>query len=194
VPKLDYLKECNTLGTSLEDFSMAFCNRCHQKECLRSQAGKSRFEQRVSTWEDRFFKNPPRMDPSDPRFEEFQARRFLEFNPDNFGPIPEIGHRSAWVDPKDVVQEPVVTEPEPKAVDQAPPPLPAPTVEPAPPAPAPAQAALVNTPFKQGTMLGGRQAPKTTPAPVYDPWAGPAPSQSSGDKIVKPGAKVRLGG
>lgn len=69
---------------------------------------------------------------------------------------------------------------------EAPKSTPAPSVPPA--------LGLSNTPFRQGTMLGGRPAPEKAPVPVYDPWAAPKSGQTDGVQIVKPGAKFKLGG
>lgn len=200
VTKLDYLRECNTFQIALEDFQRQFCDRCRQKECSRSQFGKSRFDQRVQTWEERLFKNPPKMDMSDPRFQEIAAKRFMEISPDRFGPVPEIGSRSAWVDPQAVEPCASVSAPPPPSDPTPPPPEPEPAVQAQPEASTrtassvPPALGLVNTPFKQGVMLGGRPVPERSPAPVYDPWAAPQPSQTAGVQIVKPGAKVKLGG
>lgn len=74
----DYMHECNNLGVSEEDFQRIWCIRCVQQECHRSHQGKSRFEARVSTWEERLFTNVPRMPTSDPRYPDLANRAFVE--------------------------------------------------------------------------------------------------------------------
>jgi len=72
----DYMRECNNLGVSEEDFQRIWCIRCVQQECHRSHQGKSRFEARVSTWEERLFTDVPRMPPTDPRYPDLANREF----------------------------------------------------------------------------------------------------------------------
>jgi hypothetical protein len=188
--KQDYLKLCNELGVPFEDFEGQFCSRCLQVECGRSQHGKSQFEQRVATWRERLFENPPRMDPHDERYRVLTAKKFLSIDA---GPIPEVG-RSAWVDPRDLdepapqpqnteepQEEPVqaVENTEEEVTEAAPQPTPEPLVSPMP----------MNTPNRTNAMVG----PAKLPVPVADPWEPKRPSVSEG-QVVKPGAKIRMGG
>lgn len=210
--KRDYLRVCNEQGVALEDFKLQFCDRCLQPECTRSQAGESKFEARVSNWQERLFTDVPRLDQNDPRFGSIRAKKFLEIDA---GPVPEIRASSAssWVDPRDLDSgsqdldespknpqasgEPVPSAP---STTQEPPPKTL-AEEPTPPPPAPAQqqqqaqANLMNTPFQQGQMLGGRPRPAVPEA--KDPWAAPVPKRATetGDvKVVEPGARIKLGG
>jgi hypothetical protein len=94
----DYLKECNDQGVPPDDFALQFCRRCRQPECSRSQVGESRFEQRVSTWEDRLFLQVPTMSPEDPRYPRISAQKFIR-GPSR-GRTPEV--RGSWVTPKEL--------------------------------------------------------------------------------------------
>lgn len=211
----DYLRVCNEQGVALEDFKLQFCDRCLQPECTRSQAGESKFEARVSNWQERLFTDVPRLDPNDPRVGPIRAKKFLEIDA---GPVPEIraSPASAWVDPRDLdsgpqdldaspknpqaSEEPIPSAPSAPSTIQEPPPKTL-AEEPSTPPPAPAQpqqqarANLMNTPFQQGQMLGGRPRPAVPEA--NDPWAAPVPqraTETGGVKVVEPGAKIKLGG
>lgn len=205
--KRDLLRECNDQQVPLEDFARQFCDRCLQAECSRSQHGKSRFEQRITGWQDKLFAKPPRMDLRDPRYDLIQGKKFLEIPA---GPIPEIG-RGAWTDPRDLGES---TDVPPEAPMPSPTPPKLPNLPPAEslveedgpptdPAPAPISEAKTpttppatmprNTSFRQGQMLAGAKAPASKPNPVYDPWAAPNPSQNDGSRVVKPGARIKLG-
>lgn len=187
----DFLVECNEFGVPVEDFTAAHCSRCLQKECHRSQHGRSRFEARVGSWQERLFTNVPRMAASDSRLVTLQAKRFVEVP----GRIPEVG---SWLDPRDLDQpavspqampiQPVAEAPPPPAPPPPAPPPPAPLVE-APQDPARTRTAprLMNTPVSNGRMIGGR----VPPAPS-DPWAA-KPQETAGLKVVKPGARIKLG-
>lgn len=204
----DLLRECNDKDVPLEDFSRQFCVRCLQPECSRSLVGKSKFEQRVSGWEDKLFKQPPRMDLSDPRYEIIRGKRFQEVQT---GPVLEIG-RGPWQDPRDLA-EPKAAAPALKPAASVAPPSPSaepvqdveeegPATDPTPPeakaeeTPATPSATppARNTPFRQGQMIAGANAPAPKTNPVYDPWAAPKPSQADGLQVVKPGARIKLGG
>jgi hypothetical protein len=197
MPKIDCLKECNDQGVPLEDFRLAFCARCYQEECTRSQQGKSLFEARVSTWEDRLFNNVPRMDPNDPRYAILNAKRFLTID---VGRTPEL---QSWIDPLEVKEpEPVLVvpaepKPELKALE---PEVNAPDLAPvvisekiaSPKIPNQVQT-LMNTAVPSGQMIGKKQ--QNASAPVYrDPWASSSTTPSADTtKVVPRGAKIRLG-
>lgn len=203
--KLDYLGECNHLKVPIQDFQAAFCARCLQKECGRSQAGKSRFEQRTERWFETLFQKPARMDSSDPRFSQIQAKRFLDVVQDAPYEIGRGPAASAWLDPRDLaeaqrpVAAPLVEEEKAPDTDPSPPPPPDPKeempVKAAPPEPiSPPAPRPRNTNFQGGQMLSGKEPPTKQPTPVYDPWAPTTkPSQPDDVKIVKPGAKIKLG-
>ena len=179
--KQDFLGECNTQKVTLEDFRQQFCIRCLNPECIRSQAGSSKFEQRVITWEDRLFKQVPKMHIQDPRYEKIRAQKFRMV--DTGAPL-EVG--GSWVDPLDLDEGTSPPEPaEPPTPVPTPPPTPAPT-------PKLKSAGLVNTPSIPKRMIAGAPVSPTTVSKVTpDPWA---PKQkSAGEKIVAPGARVRFG-
>lgn len=184
VERRDEYKNCNIFPTevTLEDFQRQFCSRCLRPECTRSQHGKSKFDQRVATWESRLFTDVPRMSMSDPRFEQFQAKRFLEIRPSG-GRIPEV---QGWVDPRDLDQPkaeatPEVPEPQVEEVTQKPP------IQEPPTPPANTR----NTPNRRGQMVGGKKVDVRPTKPVSDPWE---PKKAPEEKIVKPGTKIRLSG
>lgn len=211
----DYLGDCNDQKVPMEDFKLAFCDRCLQPECSRSLHGTSKFDKRVNSWLERLVTKVPRMDPSDPRAQQIQGKQFKMFTPSL-----SVGQTSAWLDPRDI-EEP----PPPESASEGPlPPLPAffaPPLEPVavpeveqqvPESASPPQASLqtaekseqtgmplnlmlMNTPAKGGRMLAGSPA-ATPPLPPKDPWAAPptGPQPSEGGVIVKKGATVRLGG
>lgn len=104
--KQDFLGVCNEHNVPLDDFQRQFCIRCLQPECTRSQVGKSKFEERVATWEDRLFLNPSRLDPSDPRYQGIAAKRFLAIAPS------DPNRQSSWDDPRDIEKRVMVSVPE----------------------------------------------------------------------------------
>ncbi len=75
----DFLAECNPHGVPEADFALQFCNRCHTPECSRARGAS--FDRRVSTWEETLFKNPPQLDPNDPRYQANLARNFKDLAP-----------------------------------------------------------------------------------------------------------------
>lgn len=197
----DFLNLCNSMNVPLEDFKGQFCNRCLNTECVRSIVGKSGFDQRVATWQQRLFTEVPQLGPEDPRFVQISAKKFLGVEA---GPIPEIGAtpvKSAWIDPRNLdeaservqkveasppvletVQEPVVAEaPKAESVVSRPEPK---TTTPLIP---------MNTPHRPKQMLAN--APSSalkTPSPV-DPWATPTNPETAGVKVIQPGARIRFG-
>lgn len=192
--KLDHLKICNDQGIPLEDFRLAFCIRCLQAECVRSQHGLSKFDARVSTWEERLF-HAPALPKTDPRYSLISAKKFLALP---VGPTPVIRE---WIDPATLDTpspgtqipvnsvlplppqkvEPAVT---PEVVEKmSEPPLPE------PPPPAHRQNLLVNTPYMGPKTLGN---PKETNEPVRDTWDAPLPPKTT-ESMVRPGARIKIG-
>lgn len=184
--KQDHLATCNELGVPIRDFEMQFCARCLQVECTRSQHGKSRFEQRIGTWRERLFEEVPRMNDADPRMKDIRAKRFIDIDT---GPIPEIGERHEWRDPRDLdaatesAQTVVEVPPTTSVVSTTPEPSPSPSV-------VPVATQLMNTSTQPGRMLGGR---KLKPKDDADPWA-VKPQETQGLQVVKPGARIKIGG
>src|SRR4051812_12875985 len=162
MPKVDHLRLCNEHNIPFRDFEAQFCQRCLQPECTRSQHGKSRFDTRVMTWEDRLFTHVSRMDPSDERFKNITAQKFLLVDPGT----PKAP--SAWVDPKDLEPTRTISIPAPEPthapVVVAPVSSPAPVV---PPPPTTTQLPM-NTPNRPRQMVGAAEQKPT--APVLDPW------------------------
>lgn len=214
----DFLNECNDHDVPFRDFEAHFCARCLNKDCTRSNAGKSKFEHRIGTWEQQMFTDVPTMDGEDPRLITLQAKKFKGIEP---GPPPEVGQSSAWTDPRDlpdpadlehlpvnppapVIEQPepaMVLPPEPALVTQ----LPALDeqveellAEPVPDNPAPAPSPntlpqfLMNTPSNSGQMLGNRTPPAKVPQ--KDPWAPKEPAKTDGLEVVESGARIRFGG
>lgn len=188
--KSDLLAECNNLKAPLQDFAEAFCSRCLQGDCTRSQSGKSRFEQRVSTWEERLFTNVVRMNQKDERFSRISAQNFVSLR------TSSSGDASSWVDPRSLESSKAFSIPSQELLQPA---IEAPVPESAPnprslesPVESPALG-LVNTPNRSGQMIGGdTQKPSSL---VSDPWQSIKPTQPlrPGEVIVKPGAKIKLG-
>ena len=163
----DYLRECNDHQVPIEDFQGAFCIRCFQPECSRSQYGKSKFDTRVSTWAERLFLNVPRLDPHDPRYGAIAEQKFLTLDT---GRTPEV---SSWVDPN---------EPQQEAPSKPPPAQASSSVASA----LPRHMLQANAPSQNGKILGpGVQVVRK------DPWAIPAPPT---DPVVAPGSRIKLGG
>lgn len=187
----DMLPECNDAGLALEAFQADWCARCLNLECTRSIGGKSKFEARVSTWEERLFLNPPRMAPDDPRFEKIAAQKFITID---VGRTPNVS--SAWVDPTDLVEPqaaapaPIATQPVVAASSEAR----VPTVQKDTGTPTsasiPVRLALGNAPDQSGKTL---PSPPSASISKRDPWAAPEPSDTN-ETIVTPGASVKLRG
>lgn len=195
----DLLSECNNTQEPLDSFQEGWCRRCINPECTRSLFGQSRFDVRVNTWEDRLFKNPPRMDSADPLFKIISGKKFLSI--DTSQP-PEI---RSWVDPDQTSN--VVPRQELKATKVVetppPPPVPAPSI-PEPPALNPVEVVepkkvepktnsgtpeflSMNTTFQGGRMLSGVRGSQTVPR---DPWSAPEPAEN----IVPIGGRVKFKG
>jgi hypothetical protein len=197
----DLLSECIQPGTPVDVLTSEWCARCANPECVRSFVGQLKFDRRVQDWEEKLFKNPPRMAPDDPRFKLIVAQKFVTIDTTR---TPEI--RSDWVDPRDLKEPepapiPVVTE---TPVVQAAPPVEAPPAAPSavekPPMTTPpkvttsprsasAAQSLVgaNAPDQSGKVLRGAPGASTN---KNDPWAVPEPPS---DEVVQPGATIRMG-
>ena len=191
--KLDYLGECNDQGVPLEDFRLAFCVRCFQKDCTRSQFGTSKFEARVNTWEERLF-SPPQLPKNDPRYSAITAKRFLTLPA---GPTPSVRE---WIDPQTLDTSPSTNQASPASTPQM-----VQSVEVSVPEPAPIveevkktqevprsrQNLFVNTPYTGPRTLANQ--PAHPPEKPRDAWSTPEPLKP-GEKVIKPGARVKIGG
>lgn len=165
---------CELQGMSIPEFTASFCGRCSQPECTRSLFGKTKFDQRVQNWHSRLFTDVPKMNEADPRFSLIVSKKFLSLD----GASPSV---SEWIDPKDVKEKSVVI---PAAVPPSAPEAPVQAT------PSPRKLPVMNTPFKNGTMIGDAAPSK----PAADPWAAPTQTQKSTETVIKPGSKIKLGG
>lgn len=197
----DLLAECMQPGTPIDVMAREWCARCLNSECSRSVVGQSKFETRVQDWEEKLFKNPPKLAPDDPRFAQIIAHKFITID---VGRTPEI--RSDWLDPRDL-KEPE-SPPVHSAMSQIIVPTPPVELEPAPPTPAAptlsppsdkgssrsgATLALVgaNAPDQGGRILRGSPTGPNNKVDA-DPWAPPQPPDPS-DQVVQPGATIKMG-
>src|SRR5690349_2638847 len=108
--KQDYLRVCNEHNIPFTDFMAGWCSRCFQKECTRSLHGKSRFEARTNTWEDRLFNHVPKLDPKDERYKDITAKHFLNIAPGS------PGAASSWLDPREIETTKTISIPSPTVV------------------------------------------------------------------------------
>lgn len=190
--QLDCMGECNEHRIPLQEFEQTFCIRCIQPECARSLYGKQRFDKRVATWHERLFSQVPQMDVQDPRFQLIHQQGFLDID---VGPTPEVRSNPDWSTPN---QEPVPqatstlaeTPTEEEGVSS-------PVVEEAKevskvPLTLPKHLLTMNTPNKEGYRLN--QPDTKGPEPKADCWEAPTSETVSKTTVVRPGAKVRLGG
>lgn len=189
----DYLSVCNDQGIPLPDFQATFCVRCVQPECSRSRAG-GLFETRVTTWEERLFKNPPRMPKDDPLYAMITAKRFIEIDT---GRIPEVNGRLEWVDPRGL-EEPKEPSAKPRPVRKPKPPDSTPRVEESTPRVGPPEArrAPLNSDFEQGALLIDPRVTAPVSRKPVDPWGGvataPAASVKPDVPVVKAGAVIKF--
>jgi hypothetical protein len=194
--RVDLYAECNVEPRApVEQFTAECCSRCVNPECTRSTFGNSKFETRVDTWHERMFSQVPRMLPNDPRFGAIAGQKFRLIDP------AAPSQPSSWMDPRDLdrpvqvavpVQAPIappaqrfVSAPEPAPEPQEP----AQSVQPVRSLDLPS----ANTPVQRGQMLGGKPAPSATPGSKEWKTAEPAPPAPANERLVKTGARVRLG-
>jgi len=195
----DFLKECHSQVAgkvkeplTFELFSESFCTRCLQPECTRSSHGKTKFDQRVTSWEDRLFLKVPRMDPGDPRFESIAGQEF--------SPVQESLIVHGW-GTEGEPEPPMAFIPEPvqKAVTEESPAI----IEPLPVYPQPDESTtsisrdtlLMNTPVVIEQYLPGAQkqsVPVRSTKKNVGSWGAPEQSAPS-EVIVTAGATVRFG-
>jgi hypothetical protein len=217
----DFLQDCMTdLGVQEHrDFQTTFCVRCRNPQCLHAKWATDKFGERVATQLDRYF-NPIQADISDPQYqglEDFISKLRegkIQVESDRRGDwtVPEIpvtdgvsnkteseqtssvddaaqqlsrvrgGEDLNLPDPLEAEVEAYANEPEP------------PAPEPVAPEPPPAQeppASVGNTEVpNEGMMVGGGAVPPARVQEKVDPWATPKKSTT---KVVKPGAKIKMG-
>ena len=181
------LAECNDKGMPFESFQTEWCARCLTLECTRSIAGKSKFDVRVSTWEETLFLNPPRMPIEDPRYPTISAQKFVTID---VGRTPEV---QGWVDPREL-EEPQALPPLTDLTSQASSDglvvTPQNYTASQPSRSTSSRQPLVNTPDQSGKML---PVPPSVSISKRDPWAAPAPPNPA-DQVVSPGATIKFGG
>lgn len=217
----DFFDECNDRHISPKDFIETFCNRCRNRECTRAGWAEDRFHRRIQTQEERFF-NPLRADPRTPKYmrifeSDFQdmlhrAMQLEVASQRGDWEIPEIPVLDGNSSTGTLIQTQEVdaaaqvlalargTElrlpqvPNPASPPEPPVPMPEPQKPQAPPSKPdvsriPVLLAGHNTPFPTGGMMVDG-APPPEPPKAADPWAAPAANKP---KVVKPGAKIKLG-
>ena len=204
MPRRDYLKECNDRAVPLDDFKMAFCDRCLQPECTRSTHGSSKFDQRVATWKERLITDVPQMTRDDPRFERIAQQQFVPVQESltlssGWGPsdpVPEL--KEAEVVPATEIvpappQEVVVSES--SEVDEGPIHF-QPQSQPAGVSKnIPRDVLLMNTDNRGELYLPGAPKSQVSEGPVkkkVDSWGAPEQSHAS-EVIVEHGATIRFG-
>jgi len=191
----DFLAECNEHGVPVPDFQAAFCSRCMQPECTRSQHGKSKFDRRTLTWEDRLFLGVPKLSESDPRYLPILNADFRTISE---GPTKVSIHNPSWNDPRDIPKNSAEIAKVPLgtvSIESQPPLEENPEKSLAPTLPSvvkdlPKHLLLLNAPAQPSMLPGALQQPQP------DPWAGPVPKGEPlpSAPIVKKGAKIKFGG
>lgn len=191
--KRDNLGLCNEVKIPFQDFVAGWCSRCFQADCTRSLHGKSRFEHRIENWEKQLFTEVSRLDPTDSRFAEIAAKRFLPVAP------AQANVPSAWLDPRDMEPPKEYSIPSPVAptvptyahlasasqpsAEDKPPQAPSPLPEP------PSEPMIRNTAVKPRQMIG--EAVQNPPRPVLDPWQ-PKQPLKPGEVLIPPGGRIKL--
>ncbi|SRR5574343_278260 len=74
----DFITECNEFKVPEQDFVRAWCARCRREDCPRSSHGKSLFEERTRTWQERLFTKIPKLPESDPRYADIASKTFVD--------------------------------------------------------------------------------------------------------------------
>ena len=182
----DLLGECNADAHPIDTFTTECCANCFNPDCTRSLSGKLRFDQRVSTWYERYFGDRSAMSPGDPRFPRIAGQKFLMLDPGLVGRPHEVG---GWVDPRDL--EEYTSAPPVQSAVTIPTDHPKPTVN--VPRELPRQLLLANSPRASAQMIQPSSAPSAAPV-QKDAWAAPVPVPASDVPVIQPGARVKLGG
>lgn len=102
----DYISECNNLNASEEHFIKVWCLRCRQSECTRSNAGKSLFELRVNSWQERLITHVPKLPEDHPSYNEISQKRFVRV-----GWEPQQNEQQIDTPPQEASVETSVAEP-----------------------------------------------------------------------------------
>jgi len=201
--RLDLYGECNLKQAPVDVFTAECCMRCINPECTRSQFGTSHFDARSQNWFERLFLDVPRMDPGDPRFNDIRAQKFLLIQP------AIAVNTSAWVDPRSLeapkVEAPIIAAPTPATPVIEPPASPPvvveviqPEVSSEPITPPVVERGdrrvdpTINTPPKSGQMIGSKSS--SAGQGWVQPTIPPPGPQMDNAKVVRTGAKIKLGG
>lgn len=193
--RLDLYQECNTTQAPVDMFTEQCCSRCVNPDCVRSQYGKSSFDVRTQTWEERLFTQVAKLDQADPRFEKIVNQKFIAYQE----PII-VAANADWTKAKPVAElikeaPAVILQPPPEPVQEPSAPDNPETIEPVQEAPIqekrnlprlPPEAVQFNTPAPQGGVMLPT-APMPTPK---SDWT--VPEKTEGVRIVKPGAKIKF--
>lgn len=199
--RTDYLSVCNDKSVPVNDFTLSFCNRCTQKECIRSQYGTSAFDKRVNTWEDRLFKDIPRMPKSDPRYLPLAS---VDFKTVEHTRTTVAFDAPKWFDPRDVPSSPSETEAPPPQVVVPETKIEA-KVEETPEAEEGKEVPKVASPYAKNlpkdllllnTKGNSFVLPGAPQQVTVDKWSGPvsAGEAPSSAPVVKKGATIKFGG
>jgi len=197
------------------EFQRMFCKFCRNPDCVHAGWAADQFSMRVAQQPERFF-HPTQIDAAQSSkyagITDFtdKTNESIQLHIANVRKdweVPEIAIKdgvseTAVHDTTTSVDDAAMTlsrskekhltiaSPETREVE-----FPEPESEPSPapkkPTPAPSTKPILqgNTPNSpHGIMIGGE---KRKPAPVVDPWAAPKPKK---DKVVEPGARIKLGG
>lgn len=146
----------------MDAFNMAWCRVCARRECTRAGLNNSVFDQRARNWKDTLFRKVPRAEDGDPRYANIRAKKFL----------PLVSAAEIRTPPNPISEPVPQADPDEEAPDTDP--NPEAPVEPAPVEPPPEPTGPlpetsvfpVNTPFQQGSMIGGREPPPPVPPPA----------------------------
>lgn len=74
--KTDLYETCNEQGLPEQQFKATFCQRCRNHSCENAGWSWSSWEERISSQEDRFLKNPKFANVNDPRFDRVREQDF----------------------------------------------------------------------------------------------------------------------
>ncbi len=174
--RADYLKECmtdpaltKTGPLPMDVFNTSYCRVCANRECSRSALNGMAFDARALNWKKDMFDSVPRAEEADHQYDRIREKRFLQIQgapppAQSWAVTPPA--RPAPYEVQGPAEEPPAPEPHSAAA-----------ASPTPRAPVQAPE-LENTPFAQGTMVGG---PKQ-------------PGKEGKDVVIEPGGTFTFGG
>lgn len=175
--KLDFLRDCMSGfdAVPIDQFNLAWCTKCVNKECSRAQAGQL-FNIRAETWKEKLFTDVKRANEKDPNFAHIFSKPFQLVNADPLTiqsipafpqpapevqpiPAPEPAPMNFKTEEKPVELKEEILEvvPEIKSV-----PEPIQIAQPVQPQIIQNLAIPFNTPFSQPVMIKGKATPNET--------------------------------